>query len=194
MDALKQSAMTFEKLMKYEYEIVAGSKKTLIKMVLFFSKEHFMHLIGLHKLTDLQIQRYSKEKLYDMIMNEEITYEYLQKSAFFPEIKERIELFPLLEQALDSNELMIKYKKGFSKGTVIAANYIIIYEYEGITLHYFVDEEINSGRYFGKSFFGRADNKFLKNQQTFKVLKKRKDNKETGISKILCDKVVKIQY
>ncbi|MBQ8803066.1 MAG: hypothetical protein IJZ53_05495 [Tyzzerella sp.] len=53
MDALKQSTVAFQELMKYEYEIVAGSKKTLIKMVLFFSKEHFMHLIGLHKLTDL---------------------------------------------------------------------------------------------------------------------------------------------
>lgn len=191
MDALKQSAVAFQELMKYEYEIVAGSKKTLIKMVLFFSKEHFMHLIGLHKLTDLQIQRHSKEKLYDMIMNNELTYDYLQKSEFFPEIKERIEFFPLLEKVLDSNELMIKYKKGFTKGTLITATYIIVYEHEDVILHYFVDEETDTGRYYGKSFFGRADNKFIKNQQTFKVLKKRKDNNETGVSQILCDKMIK---
>lgn len=183
--------MAFEKLMKYEYEIVAGSKKTLITMILFFSKEHFMHLIGLHKLTDLQIQRYSKEKLYDMIMNDELTYDYIEKSVFFSEIKERIDFFPMLEKALDSNELMIKYKKGFAKGTLIAATYIIVYEHEGVILHYFVDEEEDTGRYYGKSFFGRTDNKFLKNQQTFKVLKKRKADKETGVSKILCDKMIK---
>lgn len=191
MDALKRSAVAFERLLKYEYKIVAGSKQTLLELVLYFSKEHFMHLIGLHKLTDLQLQRYSKEKLYDMIMNDELTYEYLQKSEFFPEIEDRIELFPLLETVLDSNDLMIKYKRGFSKGTLISATYIIVYEHEGEILHYFVDQAVDTGKYFGRSFFSRKDNKFLKNQQTFKVLKKYKDDKVTGNSLTLCDKMIK---
>ena len=53
MDKLKASAIAFERLLKYEYEIVAGSKKTLLEMTLFFEREHFMHLIGLHKLTEI---------------------------------------------------------------------------------------------------------------------------------------------
>lgn len=190
MDALKRSVMAFETLLKYEYRIVAGSKKTLLEMVLFFAKGHFMHLIGLHKLTDLQLQRYSKEKLYDMIMNDEITYEYLQKSIFFSEVKDRIELFPLLEIALDSNEVMIKYRKGFARGTLISATYIIVYEHEGVNLHYFVDEDADTGKYFGKSFFGRTDDKFLRNQQTFKVLKKYKDDTQNDSSLVLSDKLI----
>ena len=90
MDILKQSALAFENLLKYEYEITAGSKKTLLEMTLFFSKEHFMNLIGLHKLTDLQIHRYRKAQMYDMVMKDELTYDYIQKSAFFPEIQNRI--------------------------------------------------------------------------------------------------------
>lgn len=87
MDKLKQSALAFEKLLKYEYEITAGSKKTLLKMTLFFAKEHYMHLIGLHKLTDLQMQRYKKDKMYDMVIRDELIYEHIEKVYFFPKLK-----------------------------------------------------------------------------------------------------------
>ena len=192
MDRLKASAIAFERLLKYEYEIVAGSKKTLLEMTLFFEREHFMHLIGLHKLTDLQIQRFRKERMYDMVMRDELTYDYIEKSVFFSEIKERIELFPILETALDSNELLIKYKQGAAQGTVIRASYIIIYNYGDVTIHYFVDRDENTNRYFGKSFFGRSDDKFLRNQQTFKVLKLTKYDKEENSRIILKNKRIKL--
>lgn len=192
MDKLKASAMAFERLLKYEYEIVAGSKKTLLEMTLFFEREHFMHLIGLHKLTDLQIQRFRKERMYDMVMRDELTYDYIEKSVFFSEIKERIELFPILETALDSNELLIKYKQGFAQGTVIRASYIIIYNYGDVAIHYFVDRDEKTNRYFGKSFFGRSDDKFLRNQQTFKVLKLTKYDKEGNCRIILKNKRIKL--
>ena len=192
MDRLKASAIAFERLLKYEYEIVAGSKKTLLEMTLFFEREHFMHLIGLHKLTDLQIQRFRKERMYDMVMRDELTYDYIEKSVFFSEIKERIESFPILETALDSNELLIKYKQGFAQGTVIRASYIIIYNYGDVTIHYFVDRDEKTNRYFGKSFFGRSDDKFLRNQQTFKVLKLTKYDKKENSRIILKNKRIKL--
>ena len=192
MDRLKASAIAFERLLKYEYEIVAGSKKTLLEMTLFFEREHFMHLIGLHKLTDLQIQRFRKEQMYDMVMRDELTYDYIEKSVFFSEIKERIELFPILETALDSNELLIKYKHGVARGPVIRASYIIIYNYGDVTIHYFVDRDEKTNRYFGKSFFGRSDDKFLRNQQTFKVLKLTKYDKEENSRIILKNKRIKV--
>lgn len=191
MDALKRCACEYEKLLNYEYEIIAGSKKTLLEMTLFFSKEHFMHLIGLHKLKDLQIQRYSKAALYEMIMNDELTYEYIEKSVFFSEIEDRINFFPALERILDNHEFMIKYKRGLASGTAITASYIIVCEYEKTVLHYFVDRQGESDRYYGKSFFGRNDNKFLKNQQTFKVLVKRKKNLSEGTCQILKHKAIR---
>lgn len=190
MDKLKQSALAFEKLLKYEYEITAGSKKTLLKMTLFFAKEHYMHLIGLHKLTDLQMQRYKKDKMYDMVIRDELTYEYIEKSVFFPEIKERIELFPILEEALDSNELLIKYKQGFAQGTMIEASYIFVYNHGNMLIHYFVDQDEKTGLYFGRSFFARNDDKFFRNQQTFKILKKIKYNKYENQKIILREKKI----
>lgn len=171
MDELKQSAVSFGKLFSYEYHLIAGSKKTLIDLTLAFYKENYMHLIGLHKLTDLQLQRYSKGKLYDMVMNEKLTYEDIRKSVFFTEIESRIRYFPVLEQILDSNEMMIKYKRGFATGTVIAAEYIIVYDYGDTTLHFFIDQNKESGKYIGKSFFDRSDDRFFTGQQTFKILK-----------------------
>lgn len=188
MDKLKQSAISFGKLFPFEYQLIAGSKRTLIEITLAFYKENYMHLIGLHKLTDLQLQRYNKAKLYDMIMNDELTYEDIRKSVFFAEIENRINYFPILEQALDSNELLIKYKRGFTKGTVITAEYIIIYDYEDTTLHFFIDYNIETGKYIGKSFFDRRGDKFSKGQQTFKILKKYKKNVLNNTEKRLIDK------
>jgi len=190
MDILKQSALAYEKLLKYEYEITAGSKKTLLKMTLFFAKEHYMHLVGLHKLTDLQIQRYKRDKMYDMVIQNKLTYEYIEKSVFFPEIKARIELFPILEEALDSNELLIKYKQGFAQGTMIEASYIFVYNHGSKTIHYFVDRDEMTGLYFGRSFFIRDDDKFLRNQQIFKILKKIKYDKYENKQVILRDKKI----
>lgn len=190
MDILKQSALAFEKLLKYEYEIIAGSKKTLLNMTLFFAKEHYMHLVGLHKLTDLQMQRYKRDKMYDMVIQGELTYEYIEKSAFFPEIKDRIELFPMLEGALDSNELLIKYKKGFARGTMIEASYIFVYKHGSMTIHYFVDRDEKTGLYFGRSFLIRDDDKYLRNQQIFKILKKVKYDKHENQQIILREKKI----
>ncbi len=34
-------------------------------------------------MTDLQIQRYKRDKMYDMVIQNKLTYEYIEKS-FFP--------------------------------------------------------------------------------------------------------------
>lgn len=192
MDELKQSAVSFGKLFSYEYQLIAGSKKTLIDLTIAFYKENYMHLVGLHKLTDLQLQRYSKGKIYDMVMNDELTYEDIRKSVFFSEVESRIRYFPLLEQALDSNELMIKYKRGFAKGTVITAEYIIVYDYKNTTLHFFIDQNQKTGKYVGKTFFDRSDDKFFTGQQTFKILKKYKNNTSDNTTQVLVDKKIKM--
>lgn len=191
MDELKQSAVSFGKLFQYEYQLVAGSKKKLIDITIAFCKENYMHLVGLHKLTDIQLQRYSKEKIYDMIMSGELTYQDIKKSVFFSEVENRIKYFPLLEQILDSNEIMIKYKRGFTAGTVIAAKYIIVYNHEDTILHFFIDQNQESGKYVGKSFFNRTDEKFLVGQQTFKILKKCKKNLKDNTIQFLVDKKLK---
>lgn len=80
-------------------------------------------------MRDLPLKRYSYRKLFEMAKSGKLNSEELKKSVFYSEIEERIKIFPMLEEALDSNELMIKYKRGAVKGTVIAAEYIIVYQH-----------------------------------------------------------------
>ena len=55
--------MSFGNLFDVEYNIIAGKKNVLIKPTLFFHKEHFYHLMGLHKLRDIQKIWGNKEKI-----------------------------------------------------------------------------------------------------------------------------------
>lgn len=96
-----------------------------------------------------------------------------------------------MEQALDSNELLIKYKRGFAAGTVITAEYIIVYPYGDTVLHFFIDQDVKNGKYIGNSFFNRTDKKFISGQQTFKVLKKYKKNVPEQTIQVLMDRDIK---
>ena len=69
-------------------------------------------------------------------------------------------------------------------------NDIFVYNYGSLTIHYFVDRDEKTGLYFGRSFFARDDDKFLKNQQIFKVLKKIKSDKNENKHIILRDKKI----
>lgn len=188
MDRLKKSAIAFGKLLNFEYLIMAGSKNKLIELILYFEKAHYMHLVGLHKLTDLQLKRHSKEKMYDMIINDRITLAYIQKSVFFNQIENRIDKISLLEQVLDNNETIVKYKKGFANGTLIDASFVIMYNQNGVMIHYFIDIDQNSGKYYGKSFFIRNDDKFCRGQQIYKILKKVKYDKCDDHEELLINK------
>ena len=95
MDKLKECAISFSKLFDTEYHVIAGKKGKRIKPVLFFGKEHFYHLIGLHKLNDIQKARGDKRKIYDSIIADNLTYEDISRSIFFPEISNRFAYFPL---------------------------------------------------------------------------------------------------
>lgn len=190
MDKLLLCAHAYQKLLDYEYEMTIGSKDKLIKLTLFFESSHFLHLIGLHKLTDLQIQRTDKKNVIEKIINCEITYDNICKSAYFSEIAERIQFFILLERILDSNDLVIRYNKRKVKGTAVEASFVIVYEYENRKLHYFIDFD-GEERLYGRTFFIRTgtDDKYIAGQQKYKVLKKIKVNKTMGEKIVLVDKI-----
>ncbi len=189
MDILKRSALAFKRLCSYEYDLIAGSKQRLIQLSLTFHENRFMHLVGLHKLTDIQIQRHRAGKLFRMILEDKLSYEDVKKSCFFPQIEDRMKQILLLEKLLDSNDIMIKYRRSFASATVIQAEYLVVCEIEGVQLHYFIDKNADSGKYEGKSFFAHADNKYIRNQQSFKVLKKVKRNLANNRSEVLLDKL-----
>ena len=152
LDKLKECAISFGKLLDVEYYIIAGKKSSLIKPILFFRKEHFCHLMGLHKLRDIQKIWGNKEKVYDNIITDELTYQDISKSEFFPEINERFDYFLLLEQMLDSEDVLVKHNEFASKSS-IKADYIIYKTIDGDILHYFISYQNDNGKYYGTTFF-----------------------------------------
>ena len=53
MDKLQEKALSFKRLLDYEYRIILGRKNVQTEINISFEKSDFSHLIGLHKLTDI---------------------------------------------------------------------------------------------------------------------------------------------
>ena len=182
LDKLKECAISFGKLLDVEYYIIAGKKSSIIKPILFFHKEHFCHLMGLHKLRDIQKIWGNKEKVYDNIIANELTYQDISKSEFFLEIADRFDYFILLEQMLDSEDVLVKHNEFASKSN-IKADYIIYKTIDNAIVHYFVSYQSDNGKYYGTTFFTRQDRLYLHNRP-YKILKKTKIKNGCMISEV----------
>ena len=74
MDLLKKCALSFQKLLEYEYHFVIGRKGQLREFRLGFDKADFHHLAGLHKLKDIaQIQHGMRDKIFEKKLNGNIS-------------------------------------------------------------------------------------------------------------------------
>ena len=175
-DKLKECALAYNNLLNKEYYIKAGKKGKLIEVRIFFDKEHFYHLSGLHKLRDIWQVKINTAKLYDDILNEKLTYNEISSSAFFDEMSDRLEYLPYLEQILDSEETMIKYNQSQTKSG-IEAKYIIYSRIDGLYVHFFIDLNEERQKYFGRTFFTREDSLYLQDRP-YKILEKIKITKD----------------
>ena len=126
MDKLQRCAVSFQNLINTQYEIIIGRKGQLSKIVLDFSETEFVHLAGLHKLTDNEFFRTaSRKKVFEYALNGDISYETLAKSERFDFVKERIEYFEFLENMLDSNDIIFKYNSKKNVFSLIQADYLM---------------------------------------------------------------------
>ena len=171
MDKLKECAVAFSNLFNVEYHITAGKKRNLIEVKLFFSKEHFYHLIGLHKLKDIQKTRGNTVKIFNNIIADKFTYNDLVKSEFFVDISDRFDYLISLESMLDSDNVLIKHNKYKSKSSIQADYIIYTIDEEDNIIHYFIERDDSVEKYFGKTFFVRTDRLFLWDKP-YKIIKK----------------------
>jgi len=169
MDKLRNCALAFNNLLNKEYYIKAGKKQQLLEVQLFFDSIHFHHLIGLNKLRDIRQVSRNTPNLFADILSEKLTYNDICRSAFYGEIAERLEYFPLLEQILDSEEVIIKHNWSMAKSSV-KAKAIIFSKIDNIYVHYFIDTEDDTN-YFGRTFFTRYDRQYL-HDRPFRILEK----------------------
>lgn len=197
MTVLKERAKAFEKLFNIQYKIILGRKGKTVEFILSFEKEHFFHLIGLHKLKDISYPTKSKKRLFEIILNGDIDYEIIKKSKYFvsnekekyPGIEDRINSFSNLERILDSNYLTFKYNKHGMRWSDIRFKYVFeSVDYE-IPIYIFIDEISNNGNMGCVSMFPKFINDYTNGQTTMALLYKEKINLKTGESVVQLNKL-----
>ena len=105
MDKLRECAVVFNNLLNFQYNIVLGRKGVRRDICLTFNKIDFHHLVGLQYLTDRPQLNRDREKIFNKILNNEITYSHINGSDLFYVIENRILSFVYIEQLLDDNRL-----------------------------------------------------------------------------------------
>ena len=185
MDLLTKCACTFRNLTGYRYHFTLGHKGKLKELSLGFSDTNFHHLIGLHKLKDLEIARTNRSTVFQEILNKRITYETLRKSEFFDEIQSRLEAFPYLEALLDQEPIVFRYNKKLYPYSRIESEFLIKLKNgtcPDITFLFL--DQTKHDIYYCRSFFPMNQTDYTRGQMQYTLLKTEKIHMATG--KIIC--------
>lgn len=182
----------FVPLLHTEYEIILGRKGVAVTIRLAFDKKDCFHLMGLQYLKDYPELNRDRGKIFDELAKGIISVDKLEASVFYHKIKERINFLPLLEDILDSNDTIFRYNKKANIYSVIDADYLLKNNMESRNIFLFLSKK-KDDTYFCRSFFPEEKMDYTRNQASWTLLYKRKINTETGIGKVLYDKIGKSQ-
>lgn len=177
MDEIQKAAVFFKKLLdlKISYKIIAGKKGKLYTVDILFQKDHFVHLAGLHKLDDLpNIKNATREAVFDNIISGTITDNYISKSVYYPEIKDRIAALADLENLIDNNNIIFKFYSKFNFGSMISADYLLCSKRAAQDIYIFLDKDKKMNSHFCRSFFPKGKRDYTARQSQLSLLYKEK--------------------
>lgn len=163
----------FSKLLDIEYEFLLGRKNKNISLSVEFQKMHFFHIAGLQHLRDLPRLSISAEEVYSQIESGQISVEYIESSKNYGSIRNRIDLLPLLEQILDSNDTIFRYNPALQAFSVIEADFLLKNKVKETPVFVFLSKNC-SGKYFCRSFFPDCKKDYAERQTKWTLLLKRK--------------------
>lgn len=190
MDLLLKYATTFKKLMNFQYCFTLGRKGKLKEIVLGFSETDFHHLVGLHKLKDIDTARANRSFVFRDILEGHITYDTLMKSAFIDEILSRLQTFPKLEALLDNDQLVFRYNKKQYPYSAIESEFLLkMGDGTILDISFLFLDKSDQGVYFCRSFFPMERIDYTKEQMQYTLLKKEKRNLVTGQIELLYDRL-----
>nr|WP_305132439.1 PBECR4 domain-containing protein [uncultured Acetatifactor sp.] len=181
----------FEKLLDKEYHLVLGRKNVAVPLQINFDKKECFHLMGLQYLTDRPELSHDRGKIFDAIRERRITDEQLRSSDLYYKIADRINMLPLLESILDSNDTIFKYNRKLNAYSVIKADYIMKNNVEERNVFLFLTQNGHERKYCCRSFFPQDKIDYTKNQASWTLLYKKKVNLSTGEEEILYDRLKK---
>lgn len=175
----------FGKLLDKEYHLILGRKNVSVTLQINFDKKECFHLMGLQYLTDRPELARDRGKIFDAIREHRITAEHLESSDLYYKIADRINMLPLLESVIDSNDTIFKYNRKINIYSVIKADYIMKNNAEGRNIFLFLAQNGEKGRYFCRSFFPQDKMDYTRNQASWRLLYKKKVTISTGEEEIL---------
>lgn len=125
-----------------KYHLKAGKRGQIIEFDIVFKEEHFVHLTGLHKLTDIpQIKKNNTSSVFRSILNGQLLFTTIQKSKYYKNIENRINCFYELRETVFTKELMVKSLDGYFNK--IDADYMLTKNKEIGYLHLFLKNKTN---------------------------------------------------
>lgn len=190
MDILKTCAVAFSGLLDVQYNIVLGRKNITTPFSLKFDKSDFHHLAGLQKLKDIEILRSgNREKVFDMILREEITYNQIRQSCYFEEMQDRLVPLSYIEEFLDSNTLIFKYNEKAHNFSAIQAKFLMRNKIDLDDVYLFIDSRDNDECCFCRTFFPHKNIDYSKGQASYTLLRKEKVNLSDGSIQVQYDKL-----
>lgn len=178
MDALKKKYLDYMRLENCtaEYELDNGTK-----IAVGYKEENFAHMLGLHKLKDLQLIQFWLDKtnktvklstILSRIKNETFTETMLRASSFFPNIQERYENFSYDNlTTLNYTDAVINFNPTIINSK-LKSDYILFEEKNNQAYnHMGIAADANTGIRYIESFFHEPTNKYIANQTIAKVKK-----------------------
>jgi hypothetical protein len=189
MDKLQECAKAFEKLLDKKYHIIVGRKGKTIDIALAFEVEDFHHLMGLHKLKDIEALAGKRGKVYRDALSGRISLSSLEKSTHFSQIENRIEPFSDLEKILDDNRLVFRYNEKAHSFSRIQAEFLLSTPYMAHEIYVFLDRKDVEEQFFCRSFFPKENKDYTVGQPAYTLLYKEKITISTGEKEIQYDRL-----
>jgi len=145
-----------------------------INFTVAFKKNHFYHLIGLHKLTDIaqlrKTQYNSSSSIYRNILNGNIVFNDIVKSSHYSEIENRLKFFTDIDSIIKS-KVIIDFDYTKVHQTNLLANYILFKDYGKMKAHYaFAYDRKGKDLYYPETFFVQDNDYYIKNQDIYSVI------------------------
>lgn len=178
---MQECAQGFERLTSWQYHMIAGRKGKTIEFTISFDRADFHHLAGLHKLKDnARIQTGQREMVMLDILAGRLTLPQIQKSAFYGEMEPRLHPLSMLEQFLDSNDIIFRYNAKAHAFSLIQADYLLQNDFEGNPVYLFLAKRNNDDTQVCRTFFPKSGTDYAEGQPRYTLLRKEKRNLENG--------------
>lgn len=153
-----------------------SKKQRVRKITVNFFDENFYHLVGLHKLTDVNINRaINKKKILNKVINDDGYVDQLQRSKYYSNIEGRIELCKHLYLILSTNDFQIYEYNNRSisyQKTRVRFEYIIKFYYRSQQAYVFLAKN-KQGEYHvcNSIFYENTD--YCEQARPFNILSKK---------------------